>query len=600
MKSINQQTKTLAQERAAIARSGRLHWFHWGILGLSLALTLVAWSFAKHQADEKSADQFERAADQVLELVSERMQKYEDGLWAGVSAIQSQGGSITYESWRVFADNLRIDIKYPGINGIGVIHNVPPESLEAHLEEQRRSRPAYRVFPAHGENVYLPITYIEPSGVNAAAIGLDMAHEANRYDAAIEARDTGEAQITSPIVLVQGNVPGFLFFAPFYESGVPETVEDRRDRFNGMVYAPFVFHKLMEGILGKERRQVRVRISEADALLYDELVEADSEFDRSPLFRAQRDLDLYGKTWTFDIASTKSFRDEAANAQPTLVLIGGIFIDILLLTLFMMLTRANRRAVDFADRKTKELQDQTEALEASNAELEKFAYVTSHDLKTPLRGISDLTEYLKEDLEPYLTGSEVNPDIPKNLKRLRQQTRRMDGLIRGILDYSSVGTEPPKLGHVDSSAVVSALQADLGLSDDQIKLEGSFPAVTIDVVRFEQVMANLISNAIKYHDDPERALVTVSAKETDKFYVFSIADNGPGIDPKFHQRIFDVFQTLQTRDDLESTGIGLSIVKKAIETHGGQISVASDVGKGATFTFEWPKGNDWQQQQKAA
>ena len=119
-------------------------------------------------------------------------------------------------------------------------------------------------------------------------------------------------------------------------------------------------------------------------------------------------------------------------------------------------------------------------------------------------------------------------------------------------------------------------------------------------VRFQQVLANLVGNALKYHHEPERATVTVSVDETDDFYVFSVSDDGPGIDPKFHERIFDVFQTLQTKDDVESTGIGLSIVKKAVESHGGRVTLLSDNGKGATFTFEWPKGMEWHLQKMAA
>lgn len=604
MTTANSQASSLALERTAIVKSGRLHWFHWAVVILSLGLTALAWQLSRQQVDQKAADQFGRAADQMLELVAERMRKYELGLRAGVSAIQAHGGDIDRNSWKVFADNLRIDAEYPGINGIGVIHHIQPASLENYLAEQRLLMLDYRIHPAHTEAEFLPITYIEPASENVAAIGLDIAHEANRYGAALKARDSGEAQITSPIVLVQDaeKAPGFLFYAPFYAGGDPDTLEGRRDRFTGMVYAPFVFHKLIEGLLDKEKRQVRIKVQDrdADAVLYDELGQTDADTDPSPMFRVQRTLSLYGKTWVFDVVSTTSFADAADSAQPTVILISGLVIEILLLALFIALTRANRRAVDFADRMTATLKERSDELEKSNAELEKFAYVTSHDLKTPLRGISDLTEYLEEDLEPYLDGKEVNPDVPRNLERLRQQTRRMDGLIRGILDYSSIGTVAPKAGCVDSASVLLALRDDLGLADHQMRLEGEFPEITTDVVRFQQVMTNLVGNALKYHHEPERATVTVRVNEKDGLHLFSVADDGPGIDPSFHDRIFDVFQTLKTKDDVESTGIGLSIVKKAVESHGGRVTLTSDVGKGAIFTFEWPKGDGRQHLMRAA
>ncbi len=581
----------LTREREAIARSGRLHWFHWAIISLSLVLTLGAWFFVKQQIDAETESQFGRARDQVLELVSERMQRYEDGLWGGVSAIQARGGRITFDEWRVFAENLRIDLKYPGINGIGVIHHVLPGQLDAYLADQRRSRPDYGIHPAHGEAEFLPITYIEPARANAKAVGLDMAHEANRYRAALMARDTGVAQITGPIILVQdeNHTPGFLFYAPFYAGGTYDTIEGRRDRFAGMVYAPFVFHKLMQGVLEKEKRQVRIRVSDGEETLYDERGEDDPEHEPAPLFDTKVDLELYGRTWTFDVWTTKSFREAADNGQPALILVGGLTVDSLLFLIFVLLSRSNRRAVDFADRMTLELQNKASALEHSNAELERFAYVASHDLKTPLRGIDDLTEYLEEDLETYMGDPDANPDVRKNLLRLHDQVGRMDNLIKGILSYSSLGSAPKVVDKVDSRELALTLAAGLELREDQMLLKGTWPEMITDVVRFEQILENLISNARKHHHAPERALVTMTAGETSDYYVFSVADNGPGIDPQFHARIFEAFQTLQSKDVVDSTGIGLSIVKKAVERHGGRITLSSDLGQGAEFTFEWPK-----------
>ena len=358
MKSSQRSLPQLLQDRDAIVKSGRLHWFHWAIISLSLVVTLGAWYFTKEQVEEKAANQFQRATDQALELISERMQKYEDGLWAGVAAIQAHGGEITYEDWRVFAQSLRIELKYPGINGIGVIHSVSPENLETYLENQlglrlsqkyedglwagvaaiqahggeityedwrvfaqslrielkypgingigvihsvspenletylenqRSSRPDYRIHPEHDKREYLPITYIEPSAANARAVGLDMAHETNRYSATIKARDTGTAQITGPIVLVQDEdrTPGFLFYAPYYTGGTQDSLLDRRSHFARMVYAPFVFHKLMDGVLDKDRRQIRLRISDNADILYDELTDKDRESDQNPLFGAE-------------------------------------------------------------------------------------------------------------------------------------------------------------------------------------------------------------------------------------------------------------------------------------------------------------------------
>lgn len=163
--------------------------------------------------------------------------------------------------------------------------------------------------PAHHENEYLPITFIEPVAPNLKALGLDMAHENNRYAAAEKAHDSGLAQVTDPIVLVQDSekTPGFLFYAPFYHDGPIATIAQRRQRFAGMVYAPFVAKKLMQGVLGREHRPVGIRISDNDDVLYDEHHAGESDFDADPLFKHEFNVERYGRRRRFDIWSDQSF-----------------------------------------------------------------------------------------------------------------------------------------------------------------------------------------------------------------------------------------------------------------------------------------------------
>ncbi len=591
MQANNTQATELEQEHDALAHAGSLHWFHWAIVVLSALVTIAAWHFSKNQIEEKARMQFDREATQVTELVLERMKKYEDALWGGVAAIQSGGGAMAHGEWRIYADSLHIASKYPGIGGIGVIVNVLPQNLAAHIESQQQLRPDYRVHPNHLQQVHMPIVYIEPEAANLRAVGLDMAHEINRQTAANKARDTGTTQITGPIVLVQdeSKTPGFLFYAPYYAGGSYATEVERQQQFVGMVYAPFIVNKLMAGALDKDKRHVGIHLADGSQVIYDENTAAEEDFDPNPIFTRQTTLDLYGRSWNFDIWSTQSFREALASNQPIFILIGGIMMDALLLTLFLLLSRASRRTLNYADRMTVELRHKAAELEQSNADLESFAYIASHDLKTPLRGIGDLTEYLQEDLESYVATPDANPDVQHNLQRLQQQTGRMENLIKGILDYSSVGASNDAMQSVDVLEVLHALRSDLNVRADQLICEGSFPVLTANLVRFEQVMHNLVGNAFKYHHDPQCAVVTVACTDNGNFFEFRVSDNGPGIDPKFHARIFEVFQTLQSKDEIDSTGVGLAIVKKSVEALGGSINVASTLGAGTTFRFKWPK-----------
>ncbi len=578
-------------ERERLGRSARLHWFHWLIVILSGVLTLAAWHISKTQLDEKNALQFDREASQAVALVEERMRRYEDALWSGVAAIEASGGDIGYAQWRAFASSLHIDQKYPGISGIGVIRQVSRESMSDFIAEQRRQRPGFTIFPAHNAPELFPIVYIEPEEPNAKAVGLDIAHEANRYEAALNTRDRGVAQITAPIVLVQdsGHTPGFLFYVPFYRSPDPATLELRREAFSGMVYAPFVVKNLMEGTLDKSKRRVAITLADGDEVIYDENQSDEPDYDPEALFTRTVTVNQYGRVWEFNIATTKSFRSDSSSSQPTLILVGGIGIDLLLLTLFVLLTRASRRTLEFADRMTIAIRTQAEALAVSNSDLESFAYVASHDLRTPLRGIIDLSDYLQEDLETYIATADANPDVSRNLQRLKQQTMRMEDLIKGILEYSSVGGGKETTSLIDVNTLLHVQRDELDLREGQLQADGELPVLETYPVRFSQVMSNLIGNAFKYHHDRDHAVVTVKCDAEGDYLRFSVSDNGPGIDPKFHGRIFEVFQTLQSKDTIESTGIGLAIVKKSVEALGGDVTVESVPGTGTTFSFTWPQ-----------
>ena len=183
---------------------------------------------------------------------------------------------------------------------------------------------------------------------NAGAVGLDMAHEINRQSA----RDTGKAQITGPITFVQdtAKTPGLLFYAPFYAGGHQGDVQSRRKNFVGMVYAPFVMSKILDGTLSKENRFVSLSIRDNSDVLYDDNATKTVELDPNPVFTKTMSTELYGRTWTFDIASNMAFRDASTNNQPLVILVGGVLIDCMLLALFVFLTRSSRHAVKFSDK----------------------------------------------------------------------------------------------------------------------------------------------------------------------------------------------------------------------------------------------------------
>ncbi|KIN65950.1 Periplasmic sensor signal transduction histidine kinase [Sulfitobacter noctilucicola] len=562
-----------------------------------MALTISAWLFSVHQIETRIENRFFDTRDRVIGLINDRMVKYEDTLRSGVAAIHSHGGDITFQQWSVFANTLHIEEKYPGINGIGVIHYQEADSLDDYLRIQRQTRPDFEIYPRHVVGIYMPITYIEPLNINAAAVGLDVAHEVNRRTAALAARDTGKAQITGPIVLVQDetSTPGFLFYVPFYSVEAPTSVEDRQRYFRGAVYAPFVVHKLMQGLLAHELRDVRVSIRDADSIIFDEHLAEMNGTDPDPMFTDEVSINMYGRAWVLDIRTDLRFREANTFAQPTIILIAGLVVEALIVALLFFLSRANRRAINYARKVTGSLRDEkaklakaNKLLQIKNEEMEQFAYIASHDLKTPIRGIGGLAEMIEEDLGDYFTSQSANPDVARNLSHIQDRVRHMNELTKSILNFSQITAAESDALPLKLEDAVADLRADFGLELHQLTLSGDVETVVVDASNFRRVLENLVSNAIKYHDGKRLLQINLSARSLGPNCEVKVSDNGPGISEKFHRKIFDIFQTLQASGGPESTGIGLAIVRKAVNLHGGQVTVTSTKGEGATFTFDWP------------
>ncbi|MEO5569920.1 MAG: ATP-binding protein [Bacteroidia bacterium] len=226
-------------------------------------------------------------------------------------------------------------------------------------------------------------------------------------------------------------------------------------------------------------------------------------------------------------------------------------------------------------------------LEKTNKELDKFAYIVSHDLKAPLRAIGNLTGWIEEDI-----GATLPPASIQNFKIIKGRVIRMEALINGILDYSKAGKNKGQFVSFDTRILLKETFDLIGPPDNcKIDVNHKLPILHTDKIKLQQVFMNLVNNAIKYNDKGE-IKIQVSAEEEKGFWHFKVTDNGPGIEKQYHDKIFVIFQTLNARDEVESTGVGLAIVKKIIEDQGGQIWVDSEKGQGAAFHFTWSKSNN--------
>jgi PAS domain S-box-containing protein len=260
---------------------------------------------------------------------------------------------------------------------------------------------------------------------------------------------------------------------------------------------------------------------------------------------------------------------------------GGATLGILVLAVDVTYQVLARQQIE---QKAEELSRLTRELERSNSELDQFAYVASHDLKAPLRGIANLTQWIEEDLGDRVTG-----DSREHMQLLKGRVNRMEALINGILAYSRAGRITEKAERVDVGRLLTeAIELLSPPEGAEIVVAPKMPVLETERVPLQQVFMNLLGNAIKYNTNPQPR-VEVSVKSRDNEYEFAIADNGPGIAPQYRDKVWQIFQTLAPRDKVEGTGIGLSVVKKIVEARGGRTWLESEVGKGTTFYFTWPK-----------
>ena len=570
----------------------RFRWYHWLAVVLSALLTLYAWHNARTAEDARAERRFERETARTVDLFVDRLRRYEDVLRASADKFEAHEGRLSREEWQRYTDRLDFLSEFPATSGLGVVSYVPNERLAGFLARQREIRPHFRLRPEKEAEFHLPLTFVVPSRLESRAPGLDLVHDDARREAALEAAGTNTVRITRPVVPTSNPTPGFVMLAPFHRGGAsanPDDVDEPFERLGGWIAASVVGTDLADGLLDASRRTVGVAARDGDDVLFDEFDAERHDTDPDPLFRTSLDVPMYGRVWTFELRTGFAFRREARSRWPEAILAGGLAIDALLCGVFVVGTRRNRLTLERVDERYEALSASSAELERANEELERFTYVVSHDLKAPLLGVRMLADFIDEDLDRAAQDKETPAELRENADRLGEQVARAVALVGGVMSYFRVGNQRETLERCDTRRLLETIGQTLGADDGRLQLEGDFPILETYRTRLDQVLSNLVGNAFKYHDAPERAAVEVSVRDEGEFVAFSVADDGPGIDERHHERIFELFGKLESRPEIDSTGVGLAIVKRIVEQLGGRISVESSVGRGTTFIFLWPR-----------
>ncbi len=538
------------------------------------------------------------------------MDSYARLLKAGV-ALHYASERIDRRSWKNFVSGLNLPVNYPGTQGIGVSVPIQPEKLDPHIESVRSEGfPNYAVRPPGIRDLYTSIVFLEPfDWRNQRAFGFDMYSEPMRRGAMERARDTGRASISRKVTLVQETEKdvqaGLLMYVPIYQHQLPPSAAaaERKEKHRGYVYAVLRGDDLMKNLLSNIGDELSIQIFDSkqkDENLIFQTVSHEKDGATYGLSELHQ-ISLYGQQWSVLVKGRLSQSFVGEYWQSTLVGLFGLLIDFLLFYTIHLIGR-QRRESDHQKynrvlrRANAELKATNAALQTSNAALEKtsedlrqFAYSASHDMKSPLRAICMLTDFIREDSAPGLSETSRG-----HLELIQGRAGRLGTLLDDMMAYARSDLKPVVRQRTNIAALIDEIVAtSVGGEDLTIRADVDVPIVRTAVAPLRHVLGNLIENSITHHDRSDQ-VVNIRVRWYDAQLHFEVIDNGPGIAPEFRDRVFDLFSTINNRDRREGSGMGLPIVRKLVESNGGQVRITDnrDGDRGIRVSFSWAATRD--------
>lgn len=554
-------------------------------------LSYYMYSSDKHENQLR----FEYETEDISRRIQFQMRRYEEVL-NHVSAFLQSSKNVSREEFNNFFDKIRLLERYPGIRGLGLTLKIEKNKLEEHLKELRQTIPGYKVWPENKRDVYFSIVYLNPMDEdNSKAIGYDMFSDPMRREAMQKAWDTGTPQLSGRVVLVQEQgkeyQPGFNLYVPYYKNNVALTTDqDKQDALIGFVYSPFRTNELFQSMRARMSGNIAIEIFDTEKLLPENALYTQDggysfqELEKSPHLSTTKKLSLYGRDLTIRFITTPKFKLKSIYLAPLFVLISGILITLLIAYIF---TITKRQAEESQKSKT--------ALQEALRARDEFISIASHELKTPLTSIKLQTQMMKRTLE-----KELNPDIPRNkvetfISKTEKQELRLERLVDDMLDISRM--KAGKLTIEKEEFNLNTLIQDIlfHMKEQFKNIPGGTPKLKFgksvsglwDKMRMEQVITNLLTNALKYGENKE---IEITTEATDNQVTLSVKDYGIGISPEFQEIIFNRFERAGiSATEISGLGIGLYITQQIVKSHGGDISVKSAPQAGSTFTVTLPR-----------
>ncbi len=519
---------------------------------------------------DRAEDRRSERLDAVTTALNRRLDAYAELLYGVRGLFDAVGARPTRLLFRRHVAAQEVGRRLPGVRVVGFAERVARRDLPAFTARVNRDAaapglgyPRFAPYPASARSELVVIDYVEPQRGNERAFGLDLLSEPVRRAAMQRTRRTGRPAATAPVTLVQetGRQRGFL---------VMLAVPGDAPLFHGTAYAAFRMGDLIDGAVGP-------RLADADLEIRDgPVLAADTRPGQDARAGDVRRMAVFGRPWSLAYNPDDEALSAAEQAVPWVVGAGALLLALVVAQLLRAQAATERRARALAERMTADLA-------ASNAELERFAYIASHDLQEPLRAVTGFVGLLRRQYADRLDDRGRG-----YLSHVERGAGRMRALIVDLLEYSRADASPVAPCDLEPAweQAVTNLRAPIEAAQARVSA-GPLPVVMADSPRMVQVFEQLLANAIAYRGDapPE---IRAEARRDGTAWEVSVRDNGRGIDPRYHERVFELFERLEARGEADGTGMGLSICRKAIERFGGRMWVESAPGAGSTFRFTLP------------
>ena len=537
----------------------------WVVLAAGLLVTLLARTLVAAKTGEIAADRFGRLSEQVAAQIEARARANLQVL-RGARGFWQSGAPVTPAAWRQYVAALALEDDYPGILALGY----------GELAEAARSGAVLQVEPLRGHDARV---------VGHELLALPAAREALE-----RARVSNAPAVSAPVQLPgrgeQPAQPGFLAFLPI-DNGAPQAGPQPR----GFVFGAIGAHDLVRHALPSVGLYLQYALYDGAAAAEERLLfrsdEPGREGSRSGRQRAVA-LVVGGRPWTL-VAQPGPLLAFADRNALRLVVLSGVLISLLLFALTLALAGTRQRADQLARRMTADLHAREREVERiaaqlrqSNEDLQQFAYAASHDLKEPLRSIASSLGLLGRRIPPGLDAS-----VRELLDYANDGAQRLSELIDNLLDYARVQSEAGPVTPVDLEEAVDTALRDLGalITDSRAEIvREPLPRVMGDRAQLIRVMQNLLDNAVKYSRQHAAVpQVRLTARREGAEWIVGVTDNGIGIAPEHHDKIFMMFKRLHTRQEYEGNGMGLALCKRIVQRLGGRMWLESQRGAGATF-----------------